>query len=75
MPLNEKKIISLILDQCKNIDERCEGYRNEILEVVSEILIYERQNRTQGTNIQQKISDKCNAAGQLLAERRSRQTR
>lgn len=71
MPLNEKKIISIILDQCKDIEERYEGYQKDIVEVVSEILFYERQHRTQGTNIQQKISDKCNAVGLLLTEQRS----
>jgi hypothetical protein len=71
MPLNDKKIISLILDQCKGIEERCKGYRGEITDLVTDILSYERQHRTHGINIQQKISDKCKAAGQLLTERRN----
>jgi len=71
MPLNEKKIIAMILAQCDHIEERCPGYRKEILEVVSEILLLERQHRTQGTNIQQKIGDRCNVAGQILADRRA----
>jgi hypothetical protein len=73
MPLNEKKIISMILEQCQGVEERCEGYRKEILDVVSDILVYERQHRTLGTNIQQKISDKCNVAGRILAESRGNQ--
>lgn len=70
MPLNERKIITIILDECKTIEERCEGYREELIEVITEIVTAERQHRVQGTNIQQKINDKCNTAGRFLAEQR-----
>jgi hypothetical protein len=70
MPLNERKIIGIILDECKTVKERCEGYREELVEVISDIISTERQHRVQGTNVQQRISDKCNAAGRFLAERR-----
>ena len=70
MPLNDKKIISIILEQCSDIEERCEGYREEIIDVISDIIEYERQHRVQGTNIQKKINDKCNAAGRFLSESR-----
>jgi len=45
MPLNDRKIISIILDQCNEIEERCDGYRDEIIEVISEILSLERAHR------------------------------
>lgn len=70
MPLNDRKIISIILEQCREIEERCEGYREEIVSVISDIVEYERQHRVQGTNIQKKINDKCNAAARFLAEKR-----
>jgi hypothetical protein len=70
MPLNERKIISIILDECKTVEERCEGYREELVEVITDIIATERQHRVQGTNVQQRISDKCNAAGRFLAEKR-----
>jgi hypothetical protein len=71
MPLNERKIIGIILDECKSVEERCEGYREELVEVISDIITTERQHRVQGTNVQQRISDKCNAAGRFLAEKRA----
>lgn len=71
MPLNERKVIQIIINQSKNIEQRCEGYREEILDVLSDIISYERQHRIQGTNIKQRIADKCNAAGRFLAENRS----
>jgi hypothetical protein len=70
MPLNDRKIISIILEQCSEIEERCEGYREEITDVITEIIEYERQHRVQGTNIQKKINDKCNAAGRFLSTQR-----
>lgn len=70
MPLNERKIITIILDECSEIEERCEGYRKELVDVVTDIITAERQHRVQGTNIQQKVNDKCNTAGRFLAETR-----
>lgn len=70
MPLNDRKIITIILDECESIQERCDGYREELVETITEIIALEREHRIQGTNIQQRISDKCNAAGDFLAKKR-----
>ena len=70
MPLNDQKIIKIILDEYKSIEERCDGYRDELLETLTEIIEFERQHRVRGTNIQQQINDKCNATGNFLAKKR-----
>ena len=70
MPLNNRKIITIILDECESIEERCDGYREELVETITEIIVLEGQHRVQGTNIQQKINDKCNAVGNFLARKR-----
>lgn len=70
MPLNDKKIISIILEECAQLPERCTGYRDEIVEVISDIIAFERSHRVEATNIQQKISDKCDAAARFLTETR-----
>ena len=70
MPLNDRKIINIILEECKTVEERCSGYREELIDVITDIITAERQHREKGTNIQQKINDKCNAAGRFLAEKR-----
>ena len=74
MPLNDRKIISIIFEQCAAIDERCDGYREEIVEVISEILEYERGHRVSATNIQKKINDKFNAAALFVARQRGQDT-
>ena len=70
MPLNDRKISSIIVEQCAGMEDRCKGYREEIIEVISDILEYERSHRVSATNIQKKINDKCNVAGQFLATQR-----
>ena len=67
MPLNERKIMTTILEECESIEERCDGYKEELVETIIDIIKAERQHREQATNILQKINDKCNAAGEFLA--------
>jgi len=68
MPLIPKKIVSIISNQCMNLEERCKDYREEILNTIADILELERQHRIRAINIQQKINDKCDATGRFLAE-------
>ena len=74
MPLNDRKIISIILEQCAEVDERCNGYKEAIIEVITDILQYERGHRVSATNIQKKINGKCNAAARFLAGQRGQDT-
>ena len=68
MPLIPKMIVSIISDQCTNLEERCKGYREEIFSTIADILELERLHRIRAINIQQKINDKCDATGRFLAE-------
>ena len=70
MPLNDKKIISIILEQCKEIDERCDGYREELLDLISDIFQLERSHRVKATTIQKKINEKFNASARILVQKR-----
>ena len=73
MPLdNKNKIISIIYDQCDEIEERYDGYRTMIIEVIADILMYEREHRVSATNIQKKINDKCNALARRLSTQRDK---
>lgn len=72
MPLNQRKIAEIILREVQDIEEKCSGYREAIQDVITDIFEYERQHRVQGTNIQQKINEKIDAAGRYLAEQRQK---
>lgn len=68
MPLASKKVLGIILEECRARDERFPGYRQELVESLSEIIQLERDHRVQGTNIRQRIADKLGALGRLIAD-------
>ncbi len=70
MPANQRKVVDIILQEIRTINERCEGYHDMLTDTVVEILAAENQHRVKGTNIQQQVSGKCNAAGSFLAAQR-----
>lgn len=70
MPFKGRKISQIILEECDKIDEneRCTGYRDKLLDLVTGIIEAEQKHRLEGINIQKKINGMCNAAGRFLAE-------
>ena len=68
MPISNQKVVKIILDECALIEERCPGYKEELIDTLVEIIKAEEQNRVQGTHIQKKIDDRCNSAGDFLAK-------
>lgn len=70
MAYNDRKVVSILLEQCKNIEDRCPGYKKEMIDLVSEVLLMERAHLVSKTNISQKISDQVNTVGQFLYMRR-----
>ena len=70
MPANQRNVVDIILQEVRTMEERCEGYHDMLTDTVVEILAAENQHRVRGTNIQQQIAEKCNAAGSFLAARR-----
>ena len=71
MALNQKILISIIMEEAGKLPERCDGYREEVIETLCEIITLERQHRREGTYIKQKITDKCNTLGRFLSENRA----
>ena len=70
MATNDRRIIELIMKHCNEIDERAPGYRRALLDHVADILMAERRNKLQKTNIQQEVTGKCEALGLFLAQQR-----
>ena len=65
-----RRIIEIIQEECKQIENLYSGYQEHLMELLSEIVSAEREHRTRATNIQQQISEHCNAAGRVLAKYR-----
>ena len=74
MPLNERKIIEIIYEECAGIDERYNGYREDIGDVITDILIYEQGHRISKTNIQKNINKRCDKAAGFLIKKRGSHT-
>lgn len=70
MPLNDRKIIRIILEECDKMQARCPGYQDELREVITEVIAMERQHQVKSGNIQKKINDKFNATARFLATSR-----
>ena len=68
MPLNNRRVIQILLDEVDGIEEQCDGYRNVIRDAVVEIIDYELDNMINGTNIQQKVTGTCSSTGEWVAK-------
>lgn len=66
MPPNMDKLLEILVQECKSVEERRKGYRKELMATMADILAYERQHQARGLNIKKKIADKCNALGDYL---------
>ena len=66
MPLSDKKVITIILDECDKLPERTTGYRHAVRDTITDILLYERRHLTVATTIQQKVDQACDSAANLL---------
>jgi len=68
VPLNQRKVLSIVLQQCEETEQRCADYRSELIEVMAEVLRYEQEHRVSATNIQQKINAKLNSFAKWFAD-------
>lgn len=69
MPLNEMKIITIIKEEVHKVGDFVPGYKNDLITTIAEIVSDERQNRVVGTRIQQKVTDKIDAMGRIVADK------
>ena len=68
MPLNNRRVVQIVLDQVDVVDEKCEGYRNMIKDTLTDIMVDERDHMINGTNIQQRITAKCRSVGEWYSK-------
>ena len=74
MPVTQKRTVTILLEQCTQAEERCDGYRDELIAAISDIIESERAHRVSRTDIQKRITDKCNAVAVFLAGKQGRGT-
>lgn len=64
-----KLVVDAIKRRCADIEPRFDGYRNELLTAVVEILSREREHRVSPTNVQQKVQDHIEVLGDRIWQR------
>ena len=72
MPLNNRRITQIILGEVDGVVEKCDGYRNLLRDAITDIIDYELGHMVAATNIQQKVTGRCTAAGESLAKQITR---
>ncbi len=71
MAYNDKKILQVLLGELRDVPERCEGYGEELGQLLGDILNFEREHTIAKTNVVNKISDQVNTIGMFLHKTRS----
>ena len=66
MPANDQKIVSIMFSEIESIEERCDGYRDQLKDAVADILTFVREHKINRTNVDQKVADKISATGRFL---------
>ena len=66
MPLNEQKVLEVIIDNVEEVTARYPKYRSDIMGLVAEVISLERDHEFVRSNIKSKIADKINLAGRAL---------
>lgn len=67
MPINQPKVVEILLEEVDATPERGGGYRSELKDAIVEIMMAERSHREQRQNIQQQVDDLCERAGAWLS--------
>ena len=66
MAYKDEKIVRVLLNEASSIEERCEGYREELTEAVAEIVLLERAHLFQRTNIVVDINEIVSRVGAFI---------
>ena len=71
MAYNDKKILQVLLEELKEVPERCEGYREDVGHLLGDVLNFEREHAISKTNVVKRIADQVNTVGMDLHRSRN----
>lgn len=66
MAYKDEKVVTIITEQVAGVEERCDGYREEVQIALAEIIQAERQHQFARTNIVSKVGDLIGRVGTYL---------
>jgi hypothetical protein len=70
MAHNDKKILSVIIEEAQQIEQRCPGYNDKLVSLLRDVLNYEQEHAIAKINITKKIGAQVNTIGKFLNENR-----
>lgn len=68
MAYNDRKILRVLLDELAAVPERCEGYREDMTHLLTEVLNLEQEHAIGRMDIVKRIGDQVNTVGMTLYE-------
>ena len=68
MAFNKEKILSILDDQIDQLDEKCDGYKEEMRNLVNNVVRLETEHSVSRTNVSQKIEEYIIKTGKFLKE-------
>ena len=69
--MDSQRVLEIILEESGRVDERYDGYRKDLTEVVAEIVNIERQHKLMARNVRKDVADQINTLGGDLASKLS----
>lgn len=70
MAYNDRKILRVLLDELAAVPERCEGYREDMTHLLTEVLTLEQKHAIGRIDIVKRIGDQVNTVGMSLYKSR-----
>ena len=68
MSVDQRKLISVIRSSVNTSVDRYDGYREDLFDYLSQIVMLEREHLHRATQIQKKITDRIEALGRLIGK-------
>ena len=69
MPINNERVVQIIFENISEIEERYQGYSDDLKQLVAEVMVLERDHQIQKTNIKQLMSEKIALSANELFEK------
>lgn len=70
MAYNDRKILGVLLGELAAVPERCEGYREDMTHLLTEVLNLEQEHAIKRIDIVKRIGDQVNTVGMALHKSR-----
>ena len=66
MAYNDRKILGVLLGELTDVPERCEGYREDMMHLLTEVLNLEQGHAIKRIDIVKRIGDQVHTVGMSL---------